>query len=326
MAPSLVLEILLDDRSLSNISGIAEGKGVAKDSGYRKNRIKCILQPSTMDEITTAPDSNKITVSPVDVYGNLTPPGTRVRLLGYWPITTPKIDRMSDYDSSSEEPILALWVANVRLLRCSWRPSIIQYFLSLLAGDNKDTNNGNAMHRNEAKRSYYYPFELDEVSNALNLPGGYNEAQELQKACAAEGATEIQWRAAEISRRLQGENSRVGTLTDEMKVTLKKFSQVREDWPLNQVGHAASNSVGYPNSLSTDIATQTPDIKHMETAKIKTMGSILVNSQEGSRWCVFQSHLDTCLCLFMFLCSYLLLNDSSMIQLCFCLCGLKLHQ
>ena len=98
MAPSLVLEILLDDRSLSNISGIAEGKGVAKDSGYRKNRIKCILQPSTMDEITTAPDSNKITVSPVDVYGNLTPPGTRVRLLGYWPITTPKIDRMSDYD------------------------------------------------------------------------------------------------------------------------------------------------------------------------------------------------------------------------------------
>ena len=66
------------------------------------------------------------------------------------------------------------------------------------------------MHRNEAKRSYYYPFELDEVSNALNLPGGHNEAQELQKACAAEGATEIQWRAAEISRRLQGENSRVG--------------------------------------------------------------------------------------------------------------------
>ena len=110
-------------------------------------------------------------------------------------------------------------------LRSSWRPTILRYFLSHLSTVEDDDNIDdigrsvdNRRDNNIIQRSYN--FDPSEVAEALDLPGGYAEARELCDVCEKAGDTEIQWRAAELSRKLQDGNSRMGQVSNEMKEVL----------------------------------------------------------------------------------------------------------
>jgi len=255
-----VLEII-DDVSL-----IREDREVESALDY--NRVKCVLNPLSMKNIPFF-DQHKneeksvrrgdiIVQSTVDVYGYLLSPGSQVILEGWW---SPASFGGPMNISQEKSPIL--WATRARLARLSWRPSILRYFLSLVGKNNAEVGS--------------YPFDLDEISNALNLPRGINEAHEVKKACALDNNTEIQWRAAEFSKRLQCDKSRMGKMTDEMKVILKKYSQERENWPLEKDDNSFNDIFSYPYSLKTIRKSAAEAVETSERAAHK-------KGREGSRW------------------------------------------
>ena len=132
-------------------------------------------------------------------YGNVLCPGARVMLKGC--ITA---------GSSDDVPVF--WAMNCRLLRSSWRPSAVRHVLDLL---------------HEGK------FLVDEAATALNLVGGYSEAENIAKGTTS--TTERQWMAAELTQSLQGENSRAGKITSLMVESLNSFAYARYNYPVAKI-------------------------------------------------------------------------------------------
>ena len=157
-------------------------------------RVYCVLHPSAIGGDESA-----------DTYGNICASGARIMLSGFLSAS------MEESDSTNNSKF---WVADARLLRSSWRPTVVRHVLDLLK---------------EGK------IPIDEAADSLSLPGGYAQAEEITEGSMT--TTECQWLAAELSRSLQGANSRVGRLTPDMKEALGAFEGARSDFPI----HAADN-------------------------------------------------------------------------------------
>ena len=161
-----------------------------------KMRIYSVLHP---DALQPSDDATRSSIELSETYGNILGTGARVMLKGYM-------------SAKSKEDAAVFWVTNCRLLRSSWRLSTVKQALDLL---------------HEGK------FDVDEASDALELSGGYSEAQGI--ANGSTSATERQWMAAEITQKLQGENSRVGTITSSMKQSLETFADARIRYPMEKM-------------------------------------------------------------------------------------------
>lgn len=110
-------------------------------------------------------------------------------------------------------------------------------------------------------------FAVDEAADALELSGGYPQAESIAKGTTS--ATERQWMAAEITRSLQGENSRVGRITSSMEQSLDTFAFARERYPIQKVDTAPE--------LESTATRETATSFLQSNASPRT-------SPEGSRW------------------------------------------
>jgi 2-polyprenyl-3-methyl-5-hydroxy-6-metoxy-1,4-benzoquinol methylase len=196
------------------------------------NRLKCVLHPDCCLGGVTHRDE----VSPSHAYGHLLGKGSKVILQGYCCIT-------------NQRPIF--WVRRACLARCTSRPSIVKYFLDLIAGSDETGK---------------YSFRADEIASALDI--GYQKAESLMDQCRASDATERQWLAAKISRKLQSGTSRYGLFTDEMKQVLDQFASLRNDYPLEKIER-------------DDI---TSSINKFDNVQMLRRTALLKQSSEGSRW------------------------------------------
>jgi len=104
--------------------------------------------------------------------------GAKVQIQGY--VTA---------DETSLNP--TCWVTNIRLLRSSWAPSIINYILEMLSSGKLD---------------------FKEAATALSLRRGIIEAQEL---ASLKSDRQRYWCAVEISSMLQDEQSQRGSINSE---------------------------------------------------------------------------------------------------------------
>jgi 2-polyprenyl-3-methyl-5-hydroxy-6-metoxy-1,4-benzoquinol methylase len=143
-------------------------------------RLKCVLHPAC-------------TANPNE-FGQLLAPGTNVVLSGYYAQSS---------DTTGED---LLWVEHVKLLRSSWRPSVVQYLIELVAADKFDSQEaGQALGRSDS--------EMDEITNLPDL-------------------TARQWKAAEVSRDLQSMESRMAVIAPEMLQVLDSFEGLRKQFPI----------------------------------------------------------------------------------------------
>jgi len=194
-----ILELVEEFSSLSSLSIETDDAedATARDSLLKKlRRLYAVLHPDAL-LIGSNGDGTSINVS--ETYGNVLCPGARVMLKGY--ITA---------GSSDDVPVF--WAMSCRLLRSSWRPSAVRHVLDLL---------------HEGK------FAVDEAATALNLTGGYSEAENIAKGTTS--TTERQWMAAELTQSLQGENSRTGKITSLMVQSLNSFAYARNNYPVGKI-------------------------------------------------------------------------------------------
>jgi 2-polyprenyl-3-methyl-5-hydroxy-6-metoxy-1,4-benzoquinol methylase len=162
-------------------------------SSNQTTRCSCILHP----DVLRADEAS-------NVYANLLCAGSRVMLKGY-----------VEHEKGTDTPIL--WVTNVQLLRCSWRPMVIRYLMELLV-------------RNE--------FDMEEAADALDID--LLQAAELSQL----DLTERQWKANEISRKLQNSQTRMANVSEEMMRVLESFEGLRMAFPKQvQDEYATSESL-----------------------------------------------------------------------------------
>ncbi|KAL3767243.1 hypothetical protein ACHAW5_005254 [Stephanodiscus triporus] len=159
-------------------------------------RLYAVLHPDAL-HVDSDVDYTSIEVS--EMYGNVLCPGARVMLKGF-------------IASGSTDDVPVFWAKSCHLLRSSWRPSAVRLILDLL---------------HEKK------FAVDEAAAALNLAGGYSQAQDIAKGTTS--ATERQWMAAELIQSLQGENSRAGRITSLMVQSLNSFAYARNNYPIEMI-------------------------------------------------------------------------------------------
>ena len=184
------------------------------------------------------------TSSEADLYGNILSSGARVTMQGY--VMKSSSDESSDDDSSTAA---TFWVTKCRLLRSSWRPGDIRQLLDLVHGGK---------------------FDVEEAAGALEIP--YAQVENLAEGLTS--ASERQWLAAEVTRSLQGENSRVGKISDAMLQSLETFAYARNKYPIQD----------------NEILTKSSE----DEVESKTAASILESNKgnnnprrtslEGSRW------------------------------------------
>ena len=194
---------------------------------WAKGRIYCVIHP----EALRSENGESKGVELAEIYGSIFCAGARVMLQG---LVVGK----------------SFWVSNCRLLRSSWRPSVVRHVLDLLHSGK---------------------FAIDEAADSLNLSGGYAQAEDISRGSTE--ATQRQWMAAELSRSLQGENSRVGRITPAMEQSLNIFAMEREKYPIQQVAFVSSTST-QDNSV---LKSKALDI-------LQSNGTPLRTSPEGSRW------------------------------------------
>lgn len=223
-----------DSNSSITVLELVEEPASIDDVSDKPNRLKCVLHPEFLqrDENEKSGD-----ILPTDAYGNLMSKGSKVLVQGYYSI------------GDDDRP--TLWVSKARLQRCTWRPATIKYFLDLISG-NDETD--------------AFSFDMEEIAGALDI--GHMEASDLVEACKTSGATERQWRAAELSRELQDSTSRMGHFTDEMKAVLEKHLVAREAYPLEHIEYEGSS----------------PTSNTLNTMPTRRRQEYLRKSSEGSRW------------------------------------------
>uniref|UniRef100_A0A7S3VG58 Methyltransferase domain-containing protein n=1 Tax=Chaetoceros debilis TaxID=122233 RepID=A0A7S3VG58_9STRA len=227
-APSIASLELVDDL-------MAAENASEKDS---PNRLKCILHPDCMN-LKLEEGSGPTSIKPSNAYGHLASKGARVSLCGV-------ISR----DEITQRPML--WVTKARIERSSWRPAVIRYFLDLISGNSAETGS--------------YQFEVEEIGAALDM--GHSEALELIQNCKNNGTTQRQWQAAELSRKLQDESSRMGKVTDDMKKVLEDYSALRTAYPVEHDDSSAQLSKSKLDVIQTR----------------RRNGSSLRKGSEGSRF------------------------------------------
>lgn len=194
-----VLELVDEFSSLSSLSIETDDAedATARDSLLKKlRRLYAVLHPDAL-LIGSNGDGTSINVS--ETYGNVLCPGARVMLKGY-------------IAAGSSDDVPVFWAMSCRLLRSSWRPSAVRHVLDLL---------------HEGK------FAVDEAATALNLAGGYSDAENIAKGTTS--TTERQWMAAELTQSLQGENSRTGKITSLMVQSLNSFAYARYNYPVGKI-------------------------------------------------------------------------------------------
>jgi len=164
-----------------------------------KDRIYAVLHPDALDSNNNT-DTTTSCIELSERYGNILCSGARVLLQGC----------MSSSSTTKGAP--TFWVTSCTLLRSSWRLNTVRYVLDLL---------------HEGK------LDVEEASSALELQ--YSQGENISMGTTS--ATERQWLAAELTQSLQGDNSRIGKITDEMKNSLKTFAYARESYPTEQISN-----------------------------------------------------------------------------------------
>ncbi|KAL9184313.1 hypothetical protein ACHAXT_002399 [Thalassiosira profunda] len=219
-----VLE-LVDEFSSLGLSPLdADGANDQRNRELRglwKKRIYAVLHPSALNAGDVQSASSDETA---ELYGNIFCSGARVLLKGHL------------VDDASNEA--RFWVKSCRLLRSSWRPSAVKQVLDIL---------------------HQRKIAVDEAASALELPGGYSQAEDVAKGDTSD--SERQWMAAEITKSLQGENSRVGRVSNSMVQSLDAFARAREKYPIQDIDFES-------------------DIRAGE----ELPGSLLRTAPDGSRW------------------------------------------
>mmetsp|Transcript_10966 Transcript_10966/g.15453 ORF Transcript_10966/g.15453 Transcript_10966/m.15453 type:complete len:800 (-) Transcript_10966:240-2639(-) len=200
------------------------------------SRLKSILHPTIMTQanhLSTVSEvsERKAAIKPIDMYGGLLCAGSRVTLQGFL------VRRSSE---NNEGGLASLWVTSARLLRSSWRPKVVRQMMELIKSS---------------------AIDIEEASEALELPGGIYEAEEIAETKLL---TERQWKAAEISGRLQDESSRLGKVTPEMERVLELSEKWRIQYPLPDETSLKENGTAYFEE--------------------KSIGTQVKKSFEGSRW------------------------------------------
>lgn len=266
-----VLEVVDDFSAVSSLQGSDSTDGDttgAEDMKARneqvralwKGRLYCVLHPGTTkslslpdwssgDAADTAEDKagqNSTALNPAGMYGNILSTGARALLRGY----VAADDRAPTGGVDSDGDTAILWVTGARLQRSSWRPSVVRTVLDLIHSGDMD---------------------VEEAATALDLPGGYSQAEDI--AAGGTDLTERQWMAAELSRTLQGENSRIGGVTKEMLRVLDSYAGARELFPMVE-GALASNDKA--NAEEEASVASIPDPV--------SAGDPLRTSSSGSRW------------------------------------------
>jgi len=164
-----------------------------------KDRIYAVLHPDALDNNNNT-DTTTSGIELSERYGNILCTGARVLLQGY----------MSSSSTTKGAP--TFWATSCTLLRSSWRLNTVRYVLDLL---------------HEGK------LDIEEASSALELQ--YSQGENISMGTTS--ATERQWLAAELTQTLQGDNSRIGKISDEMKNSLKTFAYARESYPTEQISN-----------------------------------------------------------------------------------------
>jgi len=198
-----------------------------------KGRIYSVLHPESLEESQHGDQA--------EIYGNILCSGARVALQGY--LVTGKPSKKDNDDSSN---VATLWVSNCRLLRSSWRPSVVRNVLDLLAAGR---------------------FDVEEASECLKLP--YAQVEDIASGTEETSSTDRQWMAAELSKSLQGENSRIGKISEAMQQSLDTFSSVRYEHPIQEI-----------EATSSDPTKMGPKASQI----LESSGTPLRTSPEGSRW------------------------------------------
>lgn len=221
------------DSSITVLELVEEPESVDEISDHQ-NRLKCVLHPLSLFK---GENDKPGDVLPSDAYGNLLSKSSKVLVQGYY--------------ATGDDKRPTLWVTKARLQRCTWRPATIKYFLDLISGSDDSGS---------------FSFDREEIGDALAI--GHTEASDLVEDCKNFDGTERQWRAAEISRKLQDSTSRLGRFTDEMKSVLERNSSAREEYPLEHIEYEGySTTSNKLNSIPT-----------------RRRNDYLRKSSEGSRW------------------------------------------
>lgn len=204
----------------------------ARNSRLKKDlwtgRIYSVLHPDFLE--------NSKNGDQAEIYGNILCSGARVALQGH--LVAQENDDFSN--------VATLWVSNCRLLRSSWRPSVVQNILNLLASGQ---------------------FGFEEASESLKL--SYTQVEDIASKTEETSSTDRQWMAAELSKSLQGENSRIGKISEAMRQSLDTFSNVRDEHPIQEIEATSSDPSEMASKASQILASS---------------GTPLRTSPEGSRW------------------------------------------
>ena len=161
------------------------------------NRIQCVLHPKLLLD-----NVGHSATTAADKYGALLSAGSRVLLEGYL--------------IQGEDQTPTLWATSIRLLRCSWRPTVVRYLLELLVG---------------------HEFNTQEAAVALNI--SLADISQLQKL----DLTERQWRATEISQKLQDSHTRMTNVSPGMISVLDDFQELRKRYPIYNQDVSATSTV-----------------------------------------------------------------------------------
>ncbi|KAL7434469.1 hypothetical protein ACHAXM_004088 [Skeletonema potamos] len=218
-----------------------------------KKRIYAVLHPNALIGTTSHRDDDdddddnddfRSVVEMAEMYGNILSSGARVTMQGFM------MSSSSDDDTNNDDGNAAttFWVTKCRLQRSSWRPSDVRHLLDLVH-DGK--------------------FDIEEAAGALEIP--YSQVEDLAKGTTS--AAERQWLAAEVTQSLQGENSRVGKISNSMMQSLTTFANARDEYPIQDV----DVDITFSNQLDDNGSKKIASTILLESSHKRT-------SLEDSRW------------------------------------------
>ena len=110
-------------------------------------------------------------------------------------------------------------------------------------------------------------FGFEEASESLKL--SYTQVEDIASNTEETSSTDRQWMAAELSKSLQGENSRIGKISEAMRQSLDIFSDVRDEYLIQEIEVISSDPSEMASKASQILASS---------------GTPLRTSPEGSRW------------------------------------------
>ena len=162
-----------------------------------------------------------------DMYGEILGPGARAAVRGRLLADGGRAGGVPAEGSGE----VRLWATDVRAVRSSWRPGTVKRALDLLHGGR---------------------LGADEAAACLPFPGGYSQAEDVASGSTTDA--ERDWLASELAASLQGENSRVGRVSDSALRTLRDHAPLMSRRPLVPVdlgGFTSSQSERADSVLSS---------------------------------------------------------------------------